>query len=220
MGEHFKRRKFFINKRLQVHYMVSMLIPMLILIIFIGLVMYYSQKKFIVATTKEMGRELKNIIITNQLYENDDATRDRNIITQLKKRIDSYKAGEVATSGAMLQTAYKILFLGLVVVIIELAFLTIFISHKVAGPVYRLDKFAEGIRGGDFTSRIYLRKGDELVEVASDFNRTGDFLRNTFQTMLTINEKLLSLAKKGAPAEEVSLLEKELREVASKIKVS
>jgi len=41
MGEHFKRRKFFINKRLQVHYMVSMLIPMLILIIFIGLVMYY-----------------------------------------------------------------------------------------------------------------------------------------------------------------------------------
>lgn len=217
MAERYQRKKFFINKRLQIRYMISMLIPMLVLILFIGLVMYYSQNKFITATTKEIGRELKDVVINNNMYIEDETTRDKKTIEELKDRFDRYKTGEVtfSSSGAV----YKILFLGLLVVIIELGFLTIFISHKVAGPIYRLAKFAEGLREGDLTTRIYLRKGDELVEVASDFNQTGDFLRDTFKKMMDLNDQALAAARKAGVTAEMGLIEKEMQGIRSRIKL-
>ncbi|OGS37002.1 MAG: hypothetical protein A2293_02160 [Elusimicrobia bacterium RIFOXYB2_FULL_49_7] len=220
MGDKYKRKKFFINRRLQVRYMVSLLIPMLLLILFIGLVMYYSQYKFLIATTKEMGRELKNVIITNQMYVEDVNDRNEKTVLELKERLDRYSGGDQAFSNAMLQTAYKILFLGLLVVMMELGFLTIFISHKIAGPVYRFVKFAEGIRAGDMTSRIYLRKGDELVEVAADFNQTGDFLQASFQRTFLLCDGLLNEAKKGGDASQVARLTKEFEEIRNRIRLS
>ena len=122
MGEKYKRKRFFINKRLQIRYMISLLIPMLILIVFIGLVMYYSQYKFLQATTKEMSKELKNVLITNQMYIEDEAERNKKSVMEIKKRLGRYMSGEGAFSKSLLQTAYKILFMGLFVVIVALYF--------------------------------------------------------------------------------------------------
>jgi methyl-accepting chemotaxis protein len=216
----FKRKKFFINKRLQVRYMISMLIPMLILIVFIGLVMYYSQYRFLQATTKEMGKDLKNIILTNQMYVENDAERNAKSVAEIKEKLASYMVGERSFSGTLLKTAYKILFLGLMVVIIELAFLTIFISHKVAGPIYRLSKFAEDVRGGNFASKIYLRKGDELTDVAMDFNKTSDFLCENFKRVLDVNDQAIGMLKSGQIDKgKIVLLEKELQEMRGKLKL-
>lgn len=46
-------------------------------------------------------------------------------------------------------------------------------SHRVAGPMYRLNKTLEQVQEGDLTVRANLRKGDFLVEVADGMN---DFL--------------------------------------------
>jgi methyl-accepting chemotaxis protein len=220
MGEKYKRKKFFINKRLQIRYMISLLIPMLILIVFIGLVMYYSQYKFLQATTKEMSKELKNVLITNQMYIEDEAERNKKSVMEIKERLGRYMSGEGAFSKSLLQTAYKILFMGLFVVIVELAFLTIFISHKVAGPVYRLEKFAEDFRNGDFTSRIYLRQGDELLDVASDFNKTGDFIRDRVKQLADLSAQMLEAAKAaGAPPDKVTLLEKAFNDFKANIRL-
>jgi methyl-accepting chemotaxis protein len=218
MAEKYKRRKFFINKRLQIRYMISLLVPMLILIVFIGLVMYYSQYKFLIATTKEMSKELKSVILTNQMYIENEEERNTKSIAEIKERLRKYMTGKGTFSKALLQTAYKILFLGLFIVIVELAFLTIFISHKVAGPIYRLVKYAEDFRNGDFTSRIYLRKGDELVDVAMDFNRTGDFIKDTFNKMSEINAQILELKKEDADKDKLAVLEKEFKDLKEKIK--
>jgi len=218
--EQFKRKHFFINKRLQTRYMLSMLVPMLILILFIGLVMYYSQYKFLVATTREMSKEMKNIIVTNQMYVENDCERDAKTVSEIRGQLSLYTAGERSFSGTLLKTAYKILFLGLAVVMIELGFLTVFISHKVAGPIYRLSKFAEDVRGGNFNARIYLRKGDELMDVAMDFNKTSDFLKETFQKAMAINAELMTLARSGqAEASKLALLQREIDALKGKIKL-
>jgi methyl-accepting chemotaxis protein len=222
MAERFKRKKFFINKRLQIRYMISMLIPMLILIVFIGIVMYYSQYRFLQASTKEMGKDLKNIILTNQMYMENEADRNAKSVSEIKEKLNSYMVGEHLFSGSLLKTAYRILFLGLLVVIVELAFLTIFISHKVAGPIYRLSKFAEDVKGGNFASKIYLRKGDELTDVAIDFNKTSDFLCETFKRAMDINTQTLALLKSGQGADKgnLALLEKEIEDLRTRIKLS
>lgn len=50
------------------------------------------------------------------------------------------------------------------------AWASIVVSHKVAGPVYRLEKVATKISRGDLTSYLRLRKNDELKDLSSAFN--------------------------------------------------
>jgi signal transduction histidine kinase len=52
------------------------------------------------------------------------------------------------------------------------AFLSVFLSHKVAGPVYRFETaIREMLDSGDPARRIALRKGDELQSLADLLNR-------------------------------------------------
>ncbi len=48
------------------------------------------------------------------------------------------------------------------------------LSHKMAGPVYRFEQTCKAIAKGDFSQRVHLRKGDQLVELQEDFNHMMD----------------------------------------------
>lgn len=58
--------------------------------------------------------------------------------------------------------------IGALILFIGLA--SIFVSHKIAGPVYRFEQSVKSITEGDLTLRIKLRKGDEMTELADMFN--------------------------------------------------
>jgi len=55
----------------------------------------------------------------------------------------------------------------------------IFLSHKIAGPIYRMERFLDAIAAGDIAQRLVLRKGDELMVLADAINRASDSLRVT-----------------------------------------
>lgn len=58
-------------------------------------------------------------------------------------------------------------------------FLGIYLSHKIAGPIYRIEKFLGTMVSGDLSTRITLRKGDEMVSLANGINRLTDSLSST-----------------------------------------
>lgn len=64
---------------------------------------------------------------------------------------------------------YKIAIYVLLVVIISAI-----VSHKMAGPVYRFEQTCKEISAGDFSKRVHLRKGDQLVELQDAFNHMMD----------------------------------------------
>ena len=45
------------------------------------------------------------------------------------------------------------------------------VSHRMAGPIYKFEKSCAAVASGDLTHRVYLRKGDQLVELQDNFNR-------------------------------------------------
>lgn len=51
-----------------------------------------------------------------------------------------------------------------------IALVGIFLSHRIAGPAYRIEKTLREIGKGNFDIRITLRKNDELKEVADAVN--------------------------------------------------
>ncbi|MBR4592782.1 MAG: HAMP domain-containing protein [Elusimicrobiaceae bacterium] len=49
-----------------------------------------------------------------------------------------------------------------------------FLSHKMAGPVYRFEQTCKAIAKGDFSQRVHLRQGDQFTELQDDFNAMMD----------------------------------------------
>ena len=46
----------------------------------------------------------------------------------------------------------------------------IFMSHKIAGPLYRFEKSLSDMSSGDLTYRFKLREGDQLISLADSIN--------------------------------------------------
>lgn len=61
---------------------------------------------------------------------------------------------------------------------IATVFMALFVSHKIAGPLYRFKQTFNELGSGNFTNQIRLRKDDQLQEVAGDFNQMLTTVRN------------------------------------------
>jgi methyl-accepting chemotaxis protein len=70
---------------------------------------------------------------------------------------------------------------------------TLFISHKIAGPLYRFKKIIQVLSEGDFSVDFRLRHLDQLQDIALAFNYTISKIRAELNA---IKEGLLSLEKK------------------------
>lgn len=58
---------------------------------------------------------------------------------------------------------------------------SIFFSHKIAGPIYKTRKYLELVRQGGFPGRLFFRKGDYFPELADDFNSTMEAVQDNYK---------------------------------------
>ncbi len=64
------------------------------------------------------------------------------------------------------------------VFVLVLAFIgTILFSHRIVGPIYRLEGAVEDFVNGKF-ARIHLRKTDEFKEIETNVNKLAEYLEN------------------------------------------
>ncbi len=70
----------------------------------------------------------------------------------------------------MLLFALQAAFIGVVFVV------CIFLSHKIAGPLYKLKNYLINIRSGGDITPLYFRKGDNFHDVAEEVTETMEFL--------------------------------------------
>lgn len=99
----------------------------------------------------------------------------------------------------------------------------IYLSHKIAGPIYRIEKFLGDMAAGNFTSRIVLRKGDELMSVADKINVLNDSLKATIGGQKASMERIvaeLGELKKMVDSKpsDVSSLDKNIERLQNEIK--
>lgn len=70
------------------------------------------------------------------------------------------------------------LFINLIFVSMLCIGIGIIASHRIAGPVYRMIKFLDTVRSGDYSQRLHLRKRDELKDLAEAINRLVEKLES------------------------------------------
>ncbi|MBU1147404.1 MAG: methyl-accepting chemotaxis protein [Candidatus Omnitrophica bacterium] len=61
-----------------------------------------------------------------------------------------------------------------VIVIALVSWRVMVLSHRLAGPIYRLEKDLQDIAKGNFSMRINFRKKDELKSIAEGINKILD----------------------------------------------
>jgi methyl-accepting chemotaxis protein len=109
-------------------------------------------------------------------------------------------------------------------------FLSVFVTHRFAGPLYRFHQVVEQIAAGDLSSGFKLRKGDDLVELETALNRAiaslGATMQEAYRPLNDLTVRLETLAKegRGGPLEQdlTALLERaqEVHKALGRLKIA
>lgn len=74
---------------------------------------------------------------------------------------------------------FKVLLTSWVLLLIVIGVgLSILVSHRVAGPIYRFEKIFDKLMEGNLTQKVVLRRNDELQELAKKLNCVIEFMRD------------------------------------------
>ena len=98
---------------------------------------------------------------------------------------------------------------------------SIFLSHRIAGPLFKLRKFFAAAKAGNYTQRIQFRKADHFQELAESYNemmdRLGGTLLSATENLDQVIKQLEQAAQKpGAPKDEIEKSISILRETRKK----
>lgn len=83
--------------------------------------------------------------------------------------------------------------------LVAMTFLScIFLSHKIAGPLYKLQKHLRDVGTGKFSNKLEFRRGDYFQEIADDLNtaieQIEDQYKNDLVYLSEINSYITSLS--------------------------
>jgi len=113
------------------------------------------------------------------------------------------------------------------VFVFAIAILSIFVSHKIAGPVYRLEETTRVIASGDLTCKIHLRHGDELQDLQEAFNKMSESLcrmvakdREIIDKLIATGERLReTIEKKNLDQKAVEAINSDLYSVIEELRM-
>lgn len=112
---------------------------------------------------------------------------------------DPITSTEISSSeelGPIFASVNQALAIRLPFLVIIAGVISIFLSHRIAGPVYKIKQSAKIFAQGDLSTRIKLRKGDELQCLANIFNRMAENLEKDVITSQRILNRFNSVLNK------------------------
>ncbi|MDR0306056.1 MAG: hypothetical protein LBI42_04370 [Chitinispirillales bacterium] len=166
----FSRKRFFIDSKLQGRYMITFLVPMLIMLVFMLLTLYFASQTIISTASRIMKQEVSSTIAAGlQDRAEPTAQQYRDVVEQIEFKVSHFGGGS-SLKREFTGTLLGIFAVGILLVVIQVVMMTIFFSHKIAGPVFRFEKACRKVIDGDYTDVIKLREGDQLNSLANLLN--------------------------------------------------
>ena len=200
-----RRKHFFINKPLQIRFMLAVIVPLLLINLVALGGLYFGIWSKVLETFSD-DQTLNDLVTASRMVEYEQARhpatsqdfsslsffRQTEKMSQHQREI--FKEILDETNRALLWKFLLLLFF--------LGWGTIFISHKIAGPFFRFSKAFHEIEKGDYRSRITLRKRDEGRPVAQEFNEAMEKTDHLLSNLKALAQE------KDAPQAVVKIKEK------------
>ena len=155
---------------MQGRYMLTFLLPMLIMLVFFLFTLYFASQSIITTTTRIIKEEIDNTIAVQFQDQGQPSLQAyASLIKKIKSYIRDFSTNQKYRK-ALLSSLLWVSGAGILLIIVQIALLTVFFSHKLAGPLYRFEKACHSLIEGNYTEKITLRKGDEMQNLAGLFN--------------------------------------------------
>jgi len=198
------RRNYLIKKGLQLRYLGLILFGMVSAAIVTGLFIYLQL--FSSVTYEFSEARLAQRAERAQRMGEYEAARLKSCMetpSELSKGTKLLSDYEKALIMNILRRANVGLIPSVAVLLLIISTGALLISHRVAGPLYRMQKLAADVKEGDLTVRFKLRRDDELKEVAAAFDNMVRALEGAIfeASALAVEIRQACLAgKEGLPA--------------------
>ncbi len=196
----YKRKQFFINRELQGKYMLSFAIPMLSLLAFFALLFYFSLVRGLEGSLELLNRDItEQVTFSLEGKQSPTAEEYKSALEGVKSTVSGF-AQDKGKQLAVVRLLVWIILPGFFLLMAQVLLLTIFFSHKLAGPVYRLELAMNRVLEGDFTEKVKLREGDQLMNLAELLNEVIDYSGKTIKEVSEVTdseqkEKILEKVK-------------------------
>ena len=184
-----RRKHFLINKPLQLRYMFYIVFTLLMVSSVAGLSLYFGIWSGIIGALSD--EKIQNdLVMAARLTQYEAArtpegkpTADALSFFNQAEKLSS-RQREIF-SGILYDTNRKLIpkFL---LLLFFIGWGTIFLSHKIAGPLFRLQRGFRDLRTLDLQTRIYFRKGDEAQFISHEFNDTAEVLDRALARLKTV----------------------------------
>lgn len=199
-----RRRQFFINKPFQLRYMLYVSLPLVVICGVSFFSLYLGIWADILSSFSDQKIQ-ENLITATRMVQYEEVRQNSapNGVISVFKSAEKLSDRQQEVFKEILNKANRNIALKIAFLLFFVAWGTIYISHKIAGPIYHMIRVGREIEGGNYRARIALRKGDEAHPLAEQLNATYASI-----------EKRMGLIKQWAnekPAQEaIALIQKEL----------
>jgi nitrate/nitrite-specific signal transduction histidine kinase len=202
----YQRKHFFINPRLQIHYIIYTSFTLLIVTGVAVASMYFGIWGSVL---KEFSStRIQTALLNAARAQQYEQARHPNMNPQtgslaLFREVELLTQHQKEIWSDILKTTHNRLLAKFFLLVIFIAWGSIFLTHKIAGPLYRLQTSCRGITSGNLKTRAHLRKLDEAKEIAETFNDMAESLDHAVSSLKQIiaTEKIPKAAKEKLNAE-------------------
>lgn len=190
-----RRKHFLIEKPLQFRYILYIVTTLTVVSVCGMIGTYFGVWGSVIKAFSE--EEIRETLVTaSRIYEYEEARRPKTALEKLtlpslrffkETALLSDRQKEILKN-ILNETHVKLAWLSLFLFVF-IGWGSIYLTHKIAGPLYRFTKSFEALTNRDLTLRIRLRKWDEAKHVAQRFNEMMAHLDVSFQKMKRIADE-------------------------------
>lgn len=185
-----RRKHFLIDKPLQFRYSFYIGITLLTVCTVSAIGLYFGIWSSVIRSFSD--EKIRATLETASRLEEYEAARTPEISASIPPSLKFFKEVSLLSlrqreiMKEILENANRELLWPIVLLILSIGAGSIYLSHKIAGPFYRLRKSFEEIENGNLKVRIHFRKFDEGKQVATEFNKMATSLDKSVQRLKRI----------------------------------
>ncbi|MDD5424063.1 MAG: methyl-accepting chemotaxis protein [Candidatus Omnitrophica bacterium] len=202
-GRGVRRRSFFVDPGLQLRYMAAIILCMLLASFLTGVLVYFGVWGGAVSELSEWKIAGK-LAAASRLKDYDGqkfgipAESMPNF--HLKEARMLSADGQNAVLYVLNDTNGQLMTVALIMAAV-IGAASIFLSHRIAGPVSRIEKSVNAMTGGNLTSSFRLRKGDELKGLSVKLDDMAEIFRRKIEVSVNSLDEIIKDADKLSPSQ-------------------
>ena len=180
----YARKNYLINKKFQLKYTFTIVAMLLVVMLVTGFGLYMGMWGSIIENFSKfkVSQNLENVKrITD--YEAARYQKGDYRLEKIFREAELLSAQEKDTLKDALRSVNRSLIPKILILAIFIFLACIFISHKIAGPMYRIERSAEAIQQGNLLVNFRIRKGDEMRDTAGALEEMVETLHDDIKKL-------------------------------------